>query len=347
MLDDGPARKMIQADFKNREVIWPFLVGRELLSPELDGRWVIDFQTRTILDAKSYAEPFKHIEQVTLPYITEKAAEERKKINKDTGQDQNWLNTWWQHFRPRPELIGKISKLRRYIVCSRITKRPIFVFISSEIRPGDALSCFALEDDYSFGILQSNTHWQWFREKCSKMKSDFRYTPESVFDTFAWPQSATVKQIDDVAAAAQRLRLVRAAALPKIKGGLRALYRTLELPGANPLKDAHAALDAAVLAAYGFSAKKDLLAQLLALNQEVAAKIEQGNTVTAPGVPPNYPDAKKLVTEDCIQPQSTTYPPYEPPNPTPLRQPIPEQAAADAAHFYSAKEEGPPYRTNQ
>jgi hypothetical protein len=27
-----------------------------------------------------------------------------------------------------------------------------------------------------------------------------------------------------------------------------------------------------------------------------------GIPVTAPGVPPNYPDAKKLVTEDCIQP---------------------------------------------
>ena len=61
-----------------------------------------------------------------------------------------------------------------------------------------------------------------------------------------------------------------------------------DLSGANPLKDAHAPLDAAVLApwssigsrasatqagystgraAYGFSAKKDLLAQLLALNQ--------------------------------------------------------------------------------
>ena len=57
--------------------------------------------------------------------------------------------------------------------------------------------------------------------------------------------------------------------MPKIKDGLRALYRTLEPPGANPLKDAHAALDAAVLAAYGFSAKKDLLAQLLLLNQAV------------------------------------------------------------------------------
>ena len=56
------------------------------------------------------------------------------------------------------------------------------------------------------------------------------------------------------------------------------------------------------LAASGFSAKKDLLAQLLALNLEVAANIEQGSPVTAPGVPKNYPDARKLVTEDCIRP---------------------------------------------
>jgi len=68
--------------------------------------------------------------------------------------------------------------------------------------------------------------------------------------------------------------------------------RPRELPGANPLKDAHAALGTAVLTAYGFSAKKDLLAQLLALNQQVAAKIEKGEPVTAPGVQQNYPDAK-------------------------------------------------------
>ena len=87
-----------------------------------------------------------------------------------------------------------------------------------------------------------------------------------------------------------------------MKGGLRALYRTLELPGANPLKDAHAALDAAVLAAYGFNAKKDLLAQLLALNQQVASSIEKCEPVTAPGVPKNYPQPEKLITADCIQP---------------------------------------------
>src|SRR5437870_1324537 len=93
----------------------------------------------------------------------------------------------------------------------------------------------------------------------------------------------------------------RAEAQPKMKGGLRALYRTLELPGANPLKHAHAALDTAVLAAYGFNPKKDLLAQLLALNQQVALRIEQAQPVTAPSIPKNYLDAQKLVTTDCIR----------------------------------------------
>ena len=63
-----------------------------------------------------------------------------------------------------------------------------------------------------------------------------------------------------------------------------------------------ATLDADVLAACDFSAKKDLLAQLLALNQQVAANIEKGSPVTAPGVPKHYPQSKKLVTEDCIRP---------------------------------------------
>ena len=41
------------------------------------------------------------------------------------------------------------------------------------------------------------------------------------------------------------------------------------------------------LYAYGFSAKKDLLAQLLGLNLEVAAIIKKRSPVTAPGIPKN------------------------------------------------------------
>ena len=67
---------------------------------------------------------------------------------------------------------------------------------------------------------------------------------------------------------------------------------------------AHTTLETAVLDAYAFSPKKDLLAQLLALNLEVAGRIERGEPVVSPGVPKNYPDATKLVTEDSIRPNS-------------------------------------------
>lgn len=70
------------------------------------------------------------------------------------------------------------------------------------------------------------------------------------------------------------------------------------------LKDAHAALDAAVLAAYGFDAKKDLLTQLLELNLAIAAREKAGRPVTAPGVPPGYGDSAGLITEDCIRPDT-------------------------------------------
>jgi hypothetical protein len=76
----------------------------------------------------------------------------------------------------------------------------------------------------------------------------------------------------------------------------------LELPGANPLKDAHAALDAAVLAAYGFSAKKDLLAQLLELNLAVAQRLERAEPVTSPSIPATFPKPETFVSQACIRP---------------------------------------------
>jgi hypothetical protein len=85
-------------------------------------------------------------------------------------------------------------------------------------------------------------------------------------------------------------------------GGLRTLYRTIDLPGKNPLKEAHATLDAAVLAAYGFSAKQEVLQQLLELNSQVAALIAAGKAVTPPGVPPGYAKPATLVSKDCLGP---------------------------------------------
>ena len=295
------AKKLIEADPKLAEVVKPYLIGRDLVSGGgMPSRAVIDFANMDQFEARRYEGAFAVVQEKVMPAVlrTSKAAEHTDMAN----AREDHLERWWQFWNVRTSMRASFKGVRRYIALSRVTKRQIFCFVSTEILPDGKIQTFAFDDDYSFGVICSGIHWDWFSAKCAKLTERLSYSPRSVFETFPWPQRATAEQIEAVAAASRELRRVRAEALPQIKGGLRALYRTLELPGGNPLRDAHAALDTAVLAAYGFNPKKDLLAQLLALNQEVAAKTEKGEAVTAPGLPKNYPDAKKLVTEDCIRP---------------------------------------------
>lgn len=65
-----------------------------------------------------------------------------------------------------------------------------------------------------------------------------------------------------------------------------------------PDAPAHAAL----LDAYGFDPAADLLQQLLDLNLAVAARLDTGQPVTPPGIPPTYGEPKPLITDDCICP---------------------------------------------
>lgn len=132
------------------------------------------------------------------------------------------------------------------------------------------------------------------------VKGDFRYTSDTVFDTFPWPQTPTRAQIAAVAEAAVALRALRREIMRKLKYSLRDLYRTLKEPGANPLRDAHAGLDTAVRAAYAMPAAADPLAFLLALNQELAAKEKAGEEITPPGLPLPGEEGAAFVTGDCI-----------------------------------------------
>ncbi|HHX1498491.1 TPA: hypothetical protein ACU6IV_004555 [Pseudomonas aeruginosa] len=103
-----------------------------------------------------------------------------------------------------------------------------------------------------------------------------------------------------MAKAGRELRKVREQALQHLEGGLRALYRTVDLPGKNPLKDAHTALDAEVLKAYGFGARQDLLEEVLKLNHAVASQIPAGKNVNGPGVPTSHPNPEALLSDDAF-----------------------------------------------
>jgi len=299
-------KQWIQSDEALADVVRPFLIGRDLVSG--DGRptrAVIDFGRMDQLAARRYGEAFEHAEREVLPEVQTKVTDAEASGSDMLEPRREHLERWWQFWNVRTDLRDETSKRSRIIACARVTKRPIFEFASTSICLDGQLQVFAFDDDYSFGLLASNAHWAWFMEKCSKLKSDYRYTRRSVWDTFPWPQAPTKKAVLAVAEAARAVRAVRAEHLPSMKNGLRELYASMETPGKHPLRDAHAALDEAVLNAYGFSAKKPILAQLLDLNLTVAGREKAGEPVTAPGIPQSYTDAggdpAELITDDCVR----------------------------------------------
>ncbi|WP_102126043.1 class I SAM-dependent DNA methyltransferase [Deinococcus planocerae] len=312
LLDGLEVGQMMNADRKNAEVIFPYLTADELLStaPPHPSRYVIDFQPRDVFAARAYKLPFTRVEREVLPAREAAAAEEEQRnaevvaVNpkaKTNKHHRNFLNQWWLLSYGRGELIEKIASLPRYVACGQVTKRPIFEFVSSEIRPNAALIVFPLSDDYSFGVLQSSMHWEWLKARSSTMKGDFRYTSDTVFDSFPWPQSPTSEQVRAVAEAAVALRGLRNEVMKRQGWSLRDLYRTLDTPGKNPLRDAQERLDAAVRAAYGMPAGADVLAFLLALNAELAAAEARGAAIVGPGLPAGL-NAADFTTADAVRP---------------------------------------------
>lgn len=294
------------------EVLFPFVIGDDLLGRG-DGspsRYAIDFSPRSILEAARYKELFARVKELVLRDREVAAAEEKERNAEVLAANpkarvnhhhRNFLNQWWLFSWPRPELMAKLLKIKRYAACVRTTKRPLFEFISSDVHPNDAIQVFPLEDDYSFGILQSDTHWKWFVERCSTLKRDFRYTSDTVFDSFPWPQSPSQEAVKKVAVAAVNLRKIRQKAMDDNGISRRDLYRSLELPGANPVKDAHADLDAAVRHAYGMKPQADALGFLLELNLLLAAREQKGEAISGPGLPATVKARATFITSDCVK----------------------------------------------
>lgn len=305
------AKQLLRENPEYSAVLKPFLISEDLMGEHgsKPSRYVIDFSGLDLLTTQKFGKLYKRIEGGAL-LARQKAADKEVERNNELTTDgkhgnqhhANFLKTWWQMSYPRAGLMKKLGGMTRYIVCGRVTKRPIFDFVSAAISPNDAITVFTHDDDYSFGILQSSIHWQWFTNRCSTLTERFRYTSNTVFDSFPWPQSPSLKQVQDIAQAAVALRTLRRDLCEEHGLTLRELYRSIELPGEHSLKTATAALDKAVRAAYGMKTGNDDLAFLLALNRALAADEADGTAIVGPGLPPFAKGTKGLTTDDCIVP---------------------------------------------
>jgi SAM-dependent methyltransferase len=284
----------LMKDRSSKPYVKPVALAMHLLSGRLatDPEYTVDMsEIAELTVAKNARAAFQFIEHAKLPEVKAKAA-----------SYEGWLDRWWQPWRARETFFRELEDKQRLLVCSRHAERSIFAFVSRDYVPTDSLQLFGFDDDYSFGILQSDLHWRWAVALGSKIEERTRYTME-VWSTFAWPQDPTESQVATVADAARRLRRVRAELMEQNGWTLRALYQAAEVDGPHPLKDAQAALDAAVADAYGMPPDQSPTEFLLELNQLVVQDEEQGRKVRGPGLPDHLdPKDSRWFSTDCIEP---------------------------------------------
>jgi hypothetical protein len=149
-----------------------------------------------------------------------------------------------------PALFGEIRQPEtNFILIPRVSSEnrkviPMHIFTSDYI-VGDTCLSIPNATLFHLGILQSTMHMAWVKTVCGRLKSDFRYSNEIVYNNFPWPESISQKQIETIEKAIQKVLAARA---QFADSSLAVLYDSEKMPPA--LVKAHIELDKAVDLAY-------------------------------------------------------------------------------------------------
>ena len=149
-------------------------------------------------------------------------------------------------------LIPRVSSERRLYV-------PIG-FMKAGTIASDAVQIIPHATPYHFGVLTSSAHMAWTHTVCGRLKSDYRYSKDIVYNNFPWPDPSG-KQREEIERTA---RAILDARTLYPDSSLADLYDVNTMP--DKLRDAHRKNDRAVLSAYGFPldlAEEELVARLL------------------------------------------------------------------------------------
>jgi hypothetical protein len=301
VMESGEAKRLIDKNPRNKDVLFPYLNGEDLNSrpDQSPSRWVINFHDWP-LDRKTapvgYEGPVAADYHDCLTIVEEKVKPERMH-NKYSKTAREF---WWLYERWRPELYRIIDGMERVLVKSEVGNKLSFAFVPRNWVFSHMLIVFALDDYQRMTFLQSSFHEVWSRQYGSSMRTDLRYTPSDCFDTFPFPttrHSSPAKIGEAYDNHRRRITLAR-------QEGLTKTYNRFHDPDESAadiqkLRDLHVEMDNAVAAAYDWSdldlghglhetkqgtrftiseaARREVLARLLKLNHErYAEEVAQG-----------------------------------------------------------------------
>lgn len=263
VLSPDEARRMLDADPKNADVIFPYINGEDLNSdPEQrPSRWVINFWDWPQKRAQEYQLPWEWIEERVKPDRF-RVRDDGRYVCAEPLRDEWWLYEGrrvglfhaigrGQHFERHPSVWNPKQKpLSRVLVCSEVTKHLAFAEIPNEYVMSANLDVFT--DIKRFAVCQSSVHEVWARFYSSRLETRLKYSPGNAYETFAFPEAdERLRQLgDDLLRARRELMAAENIGLTKLYN--RFHTDTERDPRIEGLRALQREMDAAVAHAYGW-----------------------------------------------------------------------------------------------
>lgn len=251
LLSDEEYQDFIQREPQATAVIKPFISAKEFLNGKR--RWVI-----WLVDV-----PPETLRSMPLVRARVEAVQRfRGESKASSTRDYPYHNLFRQVTQPGKDHVvipRHSSENRKYIPMGFFTKDDIV-----------ADSCLSVEGAtfFHFGMLTSRMHMAWMRTVCGRLKSDYRYSKDIVYNNFAWPEVSQAQQ-EHIASLAQEILDARG---EHSTSTLADLYDPFAMP--PDLRKAHEAVDRYVDRLYRkapFDTDADRVALLFKRYQELTA----------------------------------------------------------------------------
>jgi hypothetical protein len=177
----------------------------------------------------------------------------------------------------KPALFRETNNPKTYIIVPSVSsEKRRYVpmgFLDDNTIPTNLVLIIPNATLYHFGILESNVHMAWMRVVCGRLKSDYRYSKDVVYNNFPWPDGLPSFGEDVRSRIEQTAQAILDARAKYPDSSLADLYDPMTMP--YDLLDAHRRNDRAVMEAYGFSTKmteSECVAKLFEMYSKLTAQ---------------------------------------------------------------------------
>jgi hypothetical protein len=251
ILSDEDKIKLLTTEPAAAAFIRPLVGSEEFINN--GSRWCLWLENVQPAQLRSMSEVLKRIEKVKEMRLA--STDKSTRANASRPSLFSYIRQPTTRYLAIPEVS---SENRRYVPMA---------FLSPEVVCTNKIQYVPNAGAFDFAVLTSQMHMAWMRQVCGRLKSDYSYSKNLVYNNFPWPMDATEAQREPVEKAAQAVLDARAQ-FPD--STLADLYDPIAMPPA--LAKAHAALDLAVDRCYrkeAFNSDRERVEHLFALYEKL------------------------------------------------------------------------------